>query len=58
MTTELNNEKILKIWEEVMKLSEEKAKLSLFGLIVLTEGGGHIPFFEPGTEKTESDRKV
>jgi hypothetical protein len=56
--TQLNNEKILKIWDEVMKLSEEKAKLSLFGLIVLTEGGGHIPFFKPDGEKSEPDKKV
>jgi len=36
-------EKILEIWEKVLNLSELQAKLALFGLIMVTEGGGKIP---------------
>jgi hypothetical protein len=38
----MENEKIVEIFQKVMNLSEDKAKLALFGLIMVTEGGGHI----------------
>lgn len=35
----MDYEKILKIWEQIEALSELKAKLALFGLVIQLTGG-------------------
>lgn len=47
-------EEIIKTFEMVWALSEDKAKLALFGLIMIHEGGGKMSIMEILTKKEEA----